>query len=242
MAEETVFKCHKHGVPKIFERWAHVSFPGCTEGFHYCPACEHERIVREKEQEAKERYERLTRGVPHNYLHADIKQFDAKLIAPVIEWADKPRGFLCVTGSCGVGKTHLACAVQKHLNAAGAKGQLVFVREMFLRLRKSFGENAKEKEYAVFAQYAPDFNGAEPAIFDDVGVGKLSDYNIEVWDEIIDRYYRNKNPMMITTNLNVEELSKVLGDRAASRISSGSVIALIGEDRRLTGHWTEKYD
>jgi len=235
--------CKKHGIPIMYERFDNNNVENhFLQGFYYCPKCEHELFVKEQKQAAKERHERLMRGVPHSYQSADLGQFDAKLIAPVIKWADNPRGFLCVTGSCGVGKTHLACAVQKRLNAAGAKGQLVFAAEMFLELRKSFGDKATVKEDAVLAKYAPDAPGAEPMIFDDVGAQKASEYTVDAWYKIIDRFNRHGNPVMVTTNLTPDEMVAMLGERTASRIMSGGVVEIVGEDRRVKKHWTEKYD
>jgi len=214
--------------------------------FLYCPKCEEERLAMIEEENARKREARLIRDIPPHYRDADLRQFDPAVIAPVLKWAENPSGFLYVTGKVGAGKTHLACAVKKKLNADGRVSSLVFSADMFLALHKSFNskKNAKADkadEDVIIKKYAPD-SGGDIAIFDDVGAQKVSDYTTDAWYKIIDRRYRNNSPTMFTTNLSPEELDLRLGDRIISRIVSGTVFNFPGDDRRIKKHWTEKYD
>jgi DNA replication protein DnaC len=214
--------------------------------FSYCPRCEEERLEAEAAEKTRALQARLTHDIPPHYRDADLRQFDPAVIAPVLKWAEEPTGFLYVTGKVGAGKTHLACAVKKKLNAAGRGSSLVFSADMFLALYKSFNskKNAEADEEAIIKKYAPD-SGGDIAIFDDVGAQKVSDYTTDVWYKIIDRRYRNNYPTMFTTNLSPEELDRRLGDRIISRIISGVVFEFPGEDRRLqrAKNWVaEKFD
>jgi len=202
--------------------------------FLYCPKCEEERLAQIEAEKAREREARLIHAIPPHYRDADLRQFDPAVIAPVLKWSENPTGFLYVTGKVGVGKTHLACAVKKKLNADGRVSSLVFSADMFLSLYKSFNsrKNAEAEEDAVIGKYAPE-SGGDIAIFDDVGAQKVSDYTTDAWYKIIDRRYRNNCPTMFTTNLSPDELDRRLGDRIISRIISGVVFEFPGEDRRL---------
>jgi len=231
--------CRKHGVPLEFEPHANTML---SEGYWYCPVCAEAIERKAAEDEARRRRELLWRGIPPHYRGADLSHFDAASIAPVLKWVAEPKGFVYIHGSCGVGKTHLACAVQKKLNADGWYGKLVFSSEMFLSLYKSFGRNSAVMEDEILNRYAPE-KEADIAIFDDVGAQKISDYTVDAWYKIVDRRYRGNYPTIFTTNLKPGELSATLGDRTASRIISGVKIEIKGEDRRVKKkHWTEKYD
>jgi DNA replication protein DnaC len=204
---------------------------------YYCPKCDEENIAAIEAKVAEERHNRLCRGVPPRYHDADLRQFDAASIAPILKWAENPTGFLFVNGPVGTGKTHAACAVQKRLNAAGRHSTLVFSAEMFQELHKSFGKQSNKDEGSIVDQYAKGI-----AIFDDVGVQKTSDYTTDAWYKIIDQRYRYNIPTMFTTNHTVGELAEKLGVRTASRIASGVRLTFGGDDRRVikNPHWTIK--
>jgi DNA replication protein DnaC len=233
--------CRKHGVPLSFE-----PFPDndVCPGRWYCPACAEEIERKAAAAEAEARHRQLLRGIPPRYQTANFGDFAPADIAPVVKWAKAPAGFIYVHGTCGVGKTHLICAVQKQFNADGVFSDLVFSSEMFLQLHKSFGRNAADMEDAIIAKYAP-FSGASVVLFDDVGAQKISDYTVDAWYKIVDRRYRQNLPTFFTSNLTPKELAATLGDRTASRIQSGTLLELKGEDKRMKkrkAHWTEKYD
>jgi len=233
--------CRKHKTELVKFAGEFGDPTGRFSDLYYCPKCEAENVAEAEAVKARKRRAELLRGIPPHYHAADLRQFDAKIIAPVLKWAENPAGILYVTGKVGVGKTHLACAVQKKLNADGRKSALVFSSEMFLSLHKSFGRKADDDEDTVVKRYAPE-SGDDIAIFDDVGAQKISDYTVDAWFKIIDRRYRNNNPTMFTTNLTPEELDKRLGDRIISRILSGTVFNFPGDDRRIAKHWTEKFN
>jgi DNA replication protein DnaC len=233
--------CRKHGISLLFEPYPDNSI---SAGRWYCPACAEENERMAAMTEAAARHRRIIRGIPPHYQIASLGDFAEADIAPVVKWTKAPAGFIYVHGACGVGKTHLACAVQKRLNADGVFSDLVFSAEMFLQLHKSFGRNPADMEDAVIAKYAP-FSGVSIALFDDVGAQKVSDYTVDAWYKIVDRRYRHNLPTFFTSNLTPKELAATLGARTASRIISGALFELTGEDRRTKkhkAHWTEKYD
>ena len=230
--------CRKHGVPFMREI---VSGGIGDREITYCPKCQSELIKAAREQEARERHERLVDGIPLHYQGAELSQFDRDLIAAVLEWAKDPKGFLYVSGGSGAGKTHLACAVKKDFNVRGISSRLVFSGEMFLQLRKSYWKNSEEREADVVAAYAPS-GDRRPVIFDDVGAQKISETTADAWFNIIDRRYRSDGPTMITTNLSEAELADALSLRVQSRICSGLSLVLPGKDRRVREHWTSKFD
>lgn len=74
---------------------------------------------------------------------------------------------------------------------------------------------------------------SELVVFDDLGVGKLSDFDKSNLLDIIDYRLNSHKSIIFTSNLDYTSLVNTFGDRLASRIHSASlVIELRGRDRR----------
>lgn len=219
-----------------------------------CPECEKEEEEKEKnkelyEQQEKERiaFEKENKGIPKKFIGARLSQFEN--IEPIIEWANKPNGFLFIYGQCGTGKTHLAAALKHHFNKIEKECDFVFSSDLFLTIRNTFNnKDENSSELKIIKKYAPDVShvttlwgsgahikseATNLCIFDDIGAQKISDYVIEAWYNIIDRRYMHEHPTVFTSNLSLREISAFMTDRIASRLASGIVFELKGEDKRL---------
>ena len=155
--------------------------------------------------------------------------FSQKILAQVFDWANDPKDFLFVYSTSGTGKTHLGCAVAKDLCSRGINCGFVIGPEIFLRLRKSFDRNAIESEWDIIKKYRKPIVG----VFDDICANGCKDYVVEAWYGIINHRYNECIPTMFTSNNSLSEISEIMGDRIASRLASGIVFELKGEDRRL---------
>lgn len=197
----------------------------------WCEPCDIEEameIEAKKEADGKENAARIFyRGIPvrfHNAVLGDLNPSKT-----VTDWLDNPEGFMFISGACGVGKTHLACATVLNFRRKNKRCEIVYSSDLFLSLRGSFGDRSRESEQEIIN------NMTEPhvIVFDDIGAQKLSDYVIEAWYTIIDRRYRDNLPTMFTSNLGLREISAYMTDRVASRLASGIVYELNGDDKRL---------
>jgi len=233
--------CEKHNCEKIEK----VYF---GKSIYFCEECskeyEIEKNEKEKfEKEERERYMKL-RGIPKKFENADLSHFEN--IDPVLKWVEHPKGFLFVHGNCGCGKTHLSAAIKKKFNIENKLCFLEFSSNLFLKLRNTFNKTNNETESGFINQYAPDEGYIKSrtqaggkvdveicGIFDDIGAQKISEYVIEAWYNIIDRRYMFDYPTMFTSNLSLKEISFCMTDRIASRIASGVIFELKGNDRRL---------
>lgn len=63
-------------------------------------------------------------------------------------------------------------------------------------------------------------------VLDDLGAGQYTDWAADSLYRIIDARWSNDRPTIATTNLLAEELRDVIGDRIASRMASGTQVAL----------------
>ena len=180
------------------------------------------------------------RGVPRRFLHARISDFPQS-------WGKLKESIegVFLTGSRGVGKTHLAVALMREaMLAAGPVKYLdtykidlrklplfVSVPELLLEIRDTYNDNgASEKE--IIDRYS----WVDVLVLDDLGVEKQkpSEWALRTLYIIIDRRYREDLRTIITSNLGIDEVEEKLDDRIASRIAGMCKVRIMqGRDRRI---------
>jgi DNA replication protein DnaC len=154
---------------------------------------------------------------------------------------------LMLTGSIGVGKTHLAIGILQSLIAErGARGLFYDYRDLLKEVQNSYDRNNSLNEREVLA---PVFE-AEVLVLDELGAAKPTEW---VWDtvaHILNTRYNDRRTTIITTNYaNLAPLGQevrgpravmreeTLGDRVTERMRSRLMemcvsIELTGEDFR----------
>ncbi len=153
---------------------------------------------------------------------------------------------LLLTGSIGVGKTHLAVGIlQALVTERGATGLFYDYRDLLKQVQNSYNAQVRETELEVLR---PVFE-AEVLVLDELGASKPTDW---VWDtvaHILNTRYNDRRTTIITTNysnagpLGTETGSRVsmreetLGDRIGERMRSRLqemcvVVEMQGEDFR----------
>ena len=159
---------------------------------------------------------------------------------------------LLLTGSIGVGKTHLAVGMLQSLIAErGATGLFYDYRELLKEVQNSYNSNVAATELEVLK---PVF-GAEVLVLDEIGASKPTEW---VWDtvaHILNSRYNDRRTTILTTNYaNLPPLGSIgsetpdgvartsmrdhtLGDRIGERMRSRLqemcvVVEMQGEDFR----------
>ncbi|KCZ71295.1 DNA replication protein [Candidatus Methanoperedens nitroreducens] len=214
----------------------------------YCKECL-TTILTEKEKEAqrKLREEKIARlikgsgirGIMH---HMTFKSFEQRYRGVAYSTAKKyaeefgpgtKYGFMFY-GRAGSGKTHLAVAIARYI--IEEKQILVrFVRivDLLLDIRSTFNENESwraESESELLRKYAL----TPLLILDDIGSEKTTDWVRQVLYQIIDERWIEQKPVIVTSNLTLEELEERLGERIASRIAGmAQLIQMQGHDYRI---------
>lgn len=224
--------CDKHYINFVKETTVYYK-GGNPHTSEYCPLCYEERndeiVEAQKKAEEEALKNKILKGVPKIYQNSKIIDFNN--IQSIIPWIEKPSGFLYVHGECGTGKTHLACAIKKDWNIKNKESFISFSSDLFIRIRSSFNDSG-ESEADIIYEFTGD-RYKRFGIFDDIGAQKISEFVLETWYNIIDKRYRDDIPTMFTSNLSLKELSILMGDRITSRIASGAVFELKGNDKRL---------
>ena len=122
---------------------------------------------------------------------------------------------LLLTGSIGVGKTHLAVGILQALVVErGAIGLFYDYRDLLKQVQNSYNQKVAATELEVLR---PVFE-AEVLVLDELGAAKPSDW---VWDtvaHILNTRYNDRRTTIITTNYaNAGPLGTEAGPRAAMR-------------------------
>ena len=131
-------------------------------------------------------------------------------------WADNPRGWLCIMGDYGCGKTHLAASIANELNESGKDVMFTTVPDLLDYLRQAF----EPQSISRFDKRFQNILGIPILILDDLRIGSGSQWAKEKLFQIIDYRYLSRAPTVITaseTKLSIEEDAP----RIATRLFDG---------------------
>lgn len=131
-------------------------------------------------------------------------------------------------GGPGVGKTHVVCAIAKNILENGIDVWFLNTSEFLEKLRQEFNSD----DFQDLFKEVMDFKGV--LILDDIGAEKASEWTRERLYLVINKKYEEMQPVIFTSNCDLEILSARLGDRITSRIiGMTEVLEKRGEDKRL---------
>jgi DNA replication protein DnaC len=103
------------------------------------------------------------------------------------------------------------------------------VEELMDTLRHSYDQDNGES----FTQKINELESQNLLILDDFGTQKNTDWVLSKLDTIIDCLYINEKNLIVTSNLSLKAMGEI-SPRIASRLSSGKVVTLVGNDYRTT--------
>lgn len=136
---------------------------------------------------------------------------------------------ILIYGETGCGKTHLATAIFKKSLIDSREYLIKNSTDIMIELRSTFSTENNSNESDVIQKYI----NVDVLIVDDIGTEKNSDYVTQSWYQIINQRYNDMKPTVFTTNMTLPKISEFFGDRIASRMASGMVIKIEGNDERL---------
>lgn len=204
-----------------------------------CTKCIDERIEKErKHEETMKRLDLMQRiresGIPNKFLtcrlnnyvadnpgqkkalniaHGYVEDFDAAY--------DAGRNLLLI-GKPGCGKTHIACAIGMEVLEMDGTVRYTTVGNMVRRFTDTWRNRDGETESKVLA----DLTSAHLLILDEAGVQSGSDVEINKITEVIDGRYSKQIPTILVSNLGLDNLKPLLGDRVIDRLrDNGSKLA-----------------
>jgi DNA replication protein DnaC len=145
--------------------------------------------------------------VPPRYARCDLANFvlypNERLLSAVArakKFAEAfpavPKG-LCLIGPPGVGKTHIAVAVLRHvILTQGARGLFYDVRDLLRVIRSTYNPVVRTAEMDILRPVMD----AELLVLDDLGAEKPSEWVEETVNLIVNTRYNERRPTIFTTN------------------------------------------
>lgn len=230
--------CPLHGEYLANQVWLSGQIKEVSE----CPECfklkEAQKAIEEekarKEEAERNRKQRIVETrMPLEYQTKDFSTFiqetDSqkaafKLARRFVKGWEKAKagGYgLLFLGSCGTGKTHLACAIMIELlkEYAFSYPRYYKASEIFSSVRSTYqaGSTTNEEETLKF------FSSIQLLVIDEVGVQKGSESEKRILFSILDNRVTSNKPTILLSNLGPKALEELLGDRLYDRVRSKCV-------------------
>ncbi len=133
-------------------------------------------------------------------------------------YAQSLHGWLLIQGPYGCGKTHLAAAIANECVARGVPTLFLTVPDLLDSLRFAF--NAED---ISFEERFEQIRSAPLLIMDDFGTQSATEWAREKLFQILNFRYINNLPLVVTTNLSLQEID----GRIRSRLSDPDAVAHI---------------
>ena len=173
------------------------------------------------EEEKRTRIEILRRrGIPGTLYHQYTFAKDQGLV-PEIQYAkayvdhfremEKSATGLLFWGGVGTGKTYLAACIANALIDQEIPVKMTSIPQIMNHLGGLFSEDR--------TCFLEDLTRPSLLIIDDLGAERNTEYSLEQIYAVIDSRYSSGKPMILTTNLTLEEMENP-GDRSHARIYS----------------------
>jgi DNA replication protein DnaC len=133
-------------------------------------------------------------------------------------YASSLTGWLFLNGSYGCGKTHLAAAIANFAVQMGIPTLFLTVPDLLDSLRFAY-----DSSDTTFEQRFNQMKTVELLVLDDFGTQNSTSWAQEKLFQIVNFRYINKLPMVITSNLVMEEIEA----RIRSRLQDPSIVSLV---------------
>ena len=151
-----------------------------------------------------------------------------RFVRDIEENLDDGRG-LWFYGSVGTGKTTLAMLVSQAALDAGRSVAIYSLPRLLAEIRATF-ETGSEGSYVDFLDRLA---AVDLLHVDDVGAERTSDWVLEQLYAIVNARYEDERSVIITTNLESDELVDQIRERTVSRLEEMcTLVPLYGEDAR----------
>ncbi len=123
---------------------------------------------------------------------------------------------LLLMGPCGVGKTHLAVAALRHLMQRGHDVLFYDYRDLLKELQASYHPDSQISHNGILGSVLR----SEVLLLDDVGVGKPSDWVLEMVGHILNKRYNDARVTLLTTSY----LDRAEQSREPGQLPSGQFV------------------
>lgn len=161
-------------------------------------------------------------GMGGRYVNASLSKWNAnaKHASYVNEWLKKPKNFLVLSGKPKTGKTYFCAAIANFLLEQKKVVKYYNSHRLIEEIQKSLSKDGNPYD-SIAKMAAQDF-----FILDDLGSSLNTEWQKEMFLDLVDQRYSNHKPTIITSNLNQEDLKATLGERTSRRVFSEENLVL----------------
>ncbi len=178
----------------------------------------------------KPEYASLVAQLPKRYRVARLGDFEHSGI-PVLKESVINSRSVFLTGTQGIGKTHLSAALVNSLleSFATERGYDILWRrstDLLLELQETFGGSGETR------RVINSFKRVGLLVIDDFGAERLSDWSVSAIYSVIAERIDEMRPTIVTSNLTLDEIDE-FEPRIASRLAEFATLVLPPQDRRV---------
>lgn len=150
------------------------------------------------------------------YLNACLTKCDANPVISqqISKWIKNAKNMAVIVGPTNTGKTYFCMAFANYFLDQRVNVKYIMYRRFFEDIQKAIQKN--ENQYYIIEKLSE----AEILIIDDVGASTNSEWQKEMFLDLIDRRYSNQKVTIITTNFLEEDCKMHLGERTSRRMFS----------------------
>ncbi|NCH54266.1 DNA replication protein DnaC [Cronobacter muytjensii] len=120
-------------------------------------------------------------------------------------------------GKPGTGKNHLAAAICNELLLRGKSVMIITVADIMSAMKDTFSSRETSEE-----QLLKDLSSVDLLVIDEIGMQSESRYEKVIINQLVDRRSSSKRPTGMLTNQNMDEMTKLLGERVMDRMRLGN--------------------
>lgn len=121
---------------------------------------------------------------------------------------------LLIHGNPGSGKSYLSFAIANGLLQKQIPTICISINGLLERIRETYSRWGTEGETEILKS----LSNADLLVLDDLGVEQSTDWSVTKIYNIIDSRYRNKLPLIVTTNFSIDELKEMYAERTVDRL------------------------
>jgi DNA replication protein DnaC len=139
---------------------------------------------------------------------------------------------LWLMGDTGTGKTTLAMLVSKMALQESHSVAIYSLPKLLARIRRTYDSEPGGDSYLAFFER---LTSVDLLHIDDLGAEKRSDWVLEQLYALVNERYESQRSMLVTTNLDQQQLEEQIGPRTVSRLVEicGDPLPLFGPDQRV---------
>ena len=197
--------------------------------------CRPQRLSRARARSLSALIPRRFAGV--SFDRAPVVNMDPTVVSEVRRYAndigvnlDQGRG-LWFMGDVGTGKTTLAMLVSKAALDAGRSVAIYSLPRLLAEIRTTYDDGSQHSYAGLLAR----LGAVDLLHIDDLGAERSSEWVLEQLYSIVNVRYEERRALVVTTNLDHEQLREQITARTVSRLVEicGDPLPLYGQDRRM---------